>query len=254
MRRFLALGLALATAALAAACAVRWRDGRLLAALARVAQDTPVPLPAQRADEFRARAVAGARAMTWLPYDPFMGTHGDPLGPWGFVVCIDVPLRAYRAAGVPLASLLKESAAAHPGWFKLGPDNAPGNRFFYRRVRNYNDLFRNHPALEASPTPHPGDLAFFGRWHIALVTEAAPDGTWRAVEATPRVWGVKESGSGYLVSQWGEPEFFGRVRAAGQVLSSPHESAPPPPGRRGRRPRGLRASGRRPQGRLARDA
>lgn len=213
MRRTLALGLSAAALALAAACVVRWRGAGLLETLARVAQDTPVPVPAGRADEVRARAVAGARALRWQPYDPLMGMYGDPLGPWGFVVCIDVPLRAYRAAGIPLASLLKESARSHPEWFKIGPDNAPDNRFFYRRVRNYNDLFRRHPALEASPTPRPGDLAFFGRWHIALVTEVAPDGTWRAVEASPRVWGVKESDDAYLVGQWGRPEFFGRVRS-----------------------------------------
>lgn len=212
MRRSLALGLSLAASALAVAGFVRWRNARLLAGLAGIPQDTPVPLPAGRADPVRARAVAGARAMRGLPYDPFMGTHGDPLGPWGFVVCIDVPLRAYRAAGVPLAELLRDSARAHPEWFKIGPENSPDNRFFYRRVRNYNDLFRRHPDLEASPAPRPGDLAFFGRWHIALVTEAAPDGSWRAVEATPRVWGVKESGSDYLLRQWGEPEFFGRLR------------------------------------------
>ena len=203
----------LSVAALAAACAVRWRGAVLSARVVRVAQDTPVPVPAERAEEVRARAVAGARAMRWLPYDPLMGMYGDPLAPWGFVVCIDVPLRAYRAAGVPLAALLKESARGHPEWFKIGPDNSPDNRFFYRRVRNYNDLFRRHPALEAAPTPRAGDLAFFGRWHIALVTEVAGDGTWRAVEASPRVWGVKESGDAYLVGQWGPPEFFGRLRA-----------------------------------------
>lgn len=210
----MALGLSLAALAFGTACFVRWRNAWLLADLESVPQDTAVPL--QDAAQVRARAVAGARAMRWLPYDPFMGTHGDPLTRWGFVVCIDVPLRAYRAAGVPLAALLKESARTHPAWFKIGPENSPDNRFFYRRVRNYNDLFRNHPALEASSTPQPGDLAFFGRWHIALVTDAAPDGTWRAVEATPRVWGVKESGNAYLERQWGAPEFFGRIRGAGR--------------------------------------
>lgn len=213
MRRSLALGLSVAAAALLAACVVRWRGADLLAELGRIAQDTPVPVPEARADAVRARVVAGARAMRWLPYDPLMGMYGDPLGPWGFVVCIDVPLRAYRAAGVPLAALLKASALSHPGWFKIGPDNSPDNRFFYRRVRNYNDLFRSHPSLAASPAPQAGDLAFFGRWHIALVTEVAPDGSWRAVEASPRVWGVKESGDAYLIRQWGRPEFFGRVRS-----------------------------------------
>lgn len=213
MRRLPALGLSLAALAFGTACFVRWRNARLLATLESIPQDTAVPL--KDAAHSRARAIAEARAMRWLPYDPFMGTRGDPLTPWGFVVCIDVPLRAYRAAGVPLADLLKESALAHPWWFKIGPDNSPDNRFFYRRVRNYNDLFRNHPALEASATPRPGDLVFFGRWHIALVTEATPDGDWRAVEATPRVWGVKESGHDYLVKQWGPPEFFGRLKESG---------------------------------------
>lgn len=206
------MALSVVALAFATACLVRVRKARLLKALGEIPQDRAVPLKADEAESVRARAVAGARAMRWLPYDPFMGTHGDPLTPWGFVVCIDVPLRAYRAAGVSLAALLKESAQTQPGWFKIGPENAPDNRFFYRRVRNYNDLFRNHPALEASPTPKAGDLAFFGRWHIALVTEATPDGAWRAVEATPRVWGVKESGNDYLEKLWGKPEFFGRLR------------------------------------------
>jgi len=84
-------------------------------------------------------------------------------------------------------------------------------------MKHYNDLFRNHPALEASPLPKAGDLAFFGRWHIALVTQVGTDGAWRAVEASPRVWGVKESGSRYLERQWGPPVFFGRPRGtAGQ--------------------------------------
>jgi hypothetical protein len=69
--------------------------------------------------------------------------------------------------------------------------------------------------LEASATPRPGDLVFFGRWHIALVTEVSPDGAWRAVEATPRVWGIKESGNDYLVKQWGRPSFFGHPRGRG---------------------------------------
>lgn len=217
MRRSRALALSAVALALAIAGFVRVRNARLLRALEGVPQDTALPLKAAEAEAVRARAVAGARAMSWLPYDPFMGTHGDPLTPWGFVVCIDVPLRAYRAAGVPLAALLKESARTNPGWFKIGPDNAPDNRFFYRRVRNYNDLFRNHPSLEASPTPRAGDLAFFGRWHIALVTEATPDGAWRAVEATPRVWGVKESGNDYLQRQWGAPEFFGRLKVESKL-------------------------------------
>ena len=223
MRRRLILAIATAALAFATAAVVRWRNAWLLADLARVPQDTVLPLTPELATEAAGRAVEGARAMRWLPYDPFMGTHGDPLTPWGFVVCIDVPLRAYQNAGIPLASLLKESAAAHPTSFKIGPDNAPDNRFFYRRVRNYYDLFENHPALEAAATPRPGDLVFFGRWHIAVVTEVSPDGAWRAVEATPRVWGVKESGSDYLIKQWGEPAFFGRPRAT----SGPRPTARP---------------------------
>lgn len=189
------------------AVAVRWRNARLLAALEGIPQTVRPPLT----DHDRAKAVEGARAMAFLPYDPFMGTHGDPLKPWGFVVCIDVPLRAYRAAGVPLAEMLKESAQEHPDWFEISPSNSPKDPFFYRRVRNYNDLFRRHPDLQAAKRPRAGDLAFFGRTHIALVTEVLPDGSWRAVEATPRVWGVKESGSEYLTGQWGAPAFFGRL-------------------------------------------
>lgn len=212
MSRRLAVPLLTAALALAALVCVRRRNAFLLERLADTPQTIRPPLARDDAEGVRRRIAAEARAMRGLPYDPFMGRYGDPLGRWGFVVCIDVPVRAYRAAGVSLPDILKESAWAHPDWFKIDPGNSPRDPFFTRRVRNYHDLFSRHPALEAADSPQPGDLAFFGRWHIGLVTEAGSDGRWKAVEATPRRWGTVEAGDEALTRSWGKPDFFGRLR------------------------------------------
>ncbi|MDE2292162.1 MAG: hypothetical protein KGL53_08775 [Elusimicrobia bacterium] len=221
MRRmlFAASGLALVLllgAALAAWCRAA-ESSRLAAA---IKEQVPVPLPAARAEGVRERAVAYARSMG-APYDPLMGEYGDPFGRLGFVVCVDVPIRSYMSAGVSLPGLLRAAAHEHPEWFRIGPGNAPSNRFFYRRVRNYVDLFRRDPALEASETPRPGDLAFFGRWHVALVTHGGLDGTWKAVEASgPSVF-VREWDGDVLTERWGAPAFFGRLRAGRPPTSLP---------------------------------
>lgn len=199
-RLLLLLGLAAALAGAAARRVHAREAARLDAALA----GGPAPDPA-------ARAVAYARSMRAL-YDPLKGMYGDPLRRLGFVVCVDVPLRAYASAGVSLPELLRRAAREHPGWFKLGPDNPPKSPFFVRRVRNYSDLFSNHPDLETSASPRPGDLAFYGRWHIGLVTEVAPDGSYTVAEARGPILPVTERGDAALTKRWGKPSFFGRLR------------------------------------------
>ncbi|MBI5595414.1 MAG: hypothetical protein HY928_04925 [Elusimicrobia bacterium] len=220
--KLLALG---AAAALAALFSVRLRNAALLARLSGIPQSIQPPLSQNDARGVRERIVREARAMRGLPYDPFKGRYGDPLKPWGFVVCIDVPVRSYQAAGVSLPRLLSESARAHPEWFRAGPGNLPQDPFFPRRVRNYYDLFTHHPDLQAASEPAAGDLAFFGRWHIGLVTAAGPDGRWRAVEATPRRWGVVERDGEALVRTWGQPHFFGRLRESAPQVSTRSSSS-----------------------------
>lgn len=212
--------LAVAGLAGAAAAAAAWahaaESGRLAAS---VDASLGAPLPAERARAVRAAAVAYGRAMR-APYDPLMGKYGDPLRRLGFVVCIDVPLRAYANAGLSLPALLREAAREHPDWFRTGRDNPAAGPFFARRVRNYSDLFRHHPGLEVSSSPQAGDLAFFGRWHVGLVTEVDAAGRYKVVEASgPSVF-VREWSDEAEARRWGRPTLFGRVReAAARPLS-----------------------------------
>ena len=161
--------------------------------------------------------------MLRTPYDPLMGMYGDPFGRVGLVVCIDVPIRSYQAAGVALPLLLKDTARAHPEIFKIEPNNTPGNPFFYRRVRNYAPLFQRHPLLMASKEPQPGDLAFYGAFHIALVVDVRKDGTFDVIEASPRKGRVAVSDGAYMERTWGKPAFFGRIRDGGTDLLRPAE-------------------------------
>lgn len=158
------------------------------------------------------QAIQYAHSMLNIPYDPLMGKKDDFFGKAGFVVCIDVPVRSYLWAGVSMPSLLRASAKAHPEWFKIGPDNAPDNPFFYRRVRNYYDLFQRHSGLEASQSPQAGDWIFYGRIHIALVTWVDKDGRFKAIEAAPESGRVVERTSKKLLKMRGKPDFFGRIR------------------------------------------
>lgn len=163
--------------------------------------------------EVRNSAVTYARSMRGLPYDPLKGEQGDPFGKIGFVVCIDVPLRAYMHAGFDPAGMLRQAAQEHPSWFSIDKGNQPGNRFFYRRVRNYVGLFKNHPALETSGRPQPGDWAFFGPYHIALVSTVFPDGRYEVIEASGRKMHVGTNTGEKMEQTWGPPLFFGRWRA-----------------------------------------
>jgi len=170
----------------------------------------PTDVPTQ--SNLAERSVAVAKSMLYTPYDPFMGGLHNALGCSGFVVCIDVPVRAYVNAGVPITEILKDSTKKHPEWFQISPQNRPDNEFFYRRVRNYYPLFKNHPDLEASDKPQPGDWAFFGNFHIALVSSIMPDGTYQVVEANPNWLYVRISDQKYMDKTWGRAAFFGRVK------------------------------------------
>ena len=111
-----------------------------------------------------------------------MGRFGDPFSKVGFVVCIDVPVRAYQSVGINMPALLREAAQEHREWFSIGPDNPPSSSFFYRRVRNYIPLFRNHSQLTTDSKPHVGDWVFYGKNHIALVINVEADGHLRSLK------------------------------------------------------------------------
>ena len=201
----------LAVLALLCAVAVFWartaKENARLKEISGKAAGVPADLTAAVA-----QAVAFAESMEWKPYDPLMGRYGDPFGKLGFVVCIDVPVRAYQAAGIDMPAMLRQAAREHREWFSIGPDNPPSSSFFYRRVRNYHPLFRNHPRLVADPAPRVGDWAFYGKTHIALVVEVEPDGRFVVIEASPHKGRVAYSDSEYMADTWGPPAFFGRLK------------------------------------------
>lgn len=167
---------------------------------------------------FAGRAVTIARSMLNTPYDPFMGGLNNRFGRWGFVVCIDVPVAAYTNEGIPITKILKDYAGKHPEWFEISLRNSPDDPFFYRRVRNYYPLFKNHPDLVVSDKPQPGDWAFFGKFHIALVSSIEPDGTYQVVEANPYWLHVRISSQKYMEKTWGPAAFFGRVKNLKDLL------------------------------------
>jgi hypothetical protein len=159
-----------------------------------------------------AQAAGYALSMKNIPYDPIMGKLHNVLGKAGMVVCIDVPVRSWLRAGLSMPALLKQSAAIHPEWFKIDPSNHPDSPFFYRRVRNYYQLFQKHPGLVHDDKPQVGDWAFYGTTHIALVTAVSENGDTNLVEASPFKLRVAVSTIEEMEKTWGRVSFFGRIR------------------------------------------
>lgn len=155
--------------------------------------------------------VAAARALVGRASDPLMGKYDNLLGRIGFLVCTDVAVDAWLAAGWSLPHQLRDAATAAPGAFAIAPDNLPGDPNFVRRVRNYVDLFDHAPGLTLADAPRPGDLAFYGRAHVALVVDVHSVG-YRVVEAHgPRV-AVQEGAA--VEARTGARGRFGRVAQA----------------------------------------
>lgn len=135
----------------------------------------------------REKVVAEARRLRGILYDPLQGMYGDLGGRLGLIVCMDVPVIAYRNAGASVRRLLEGAYAKDASPFSPR-DGRPGNPFFHRRARN---LFAYcKAACRLTVEPRPADVAFFSRGpagditHIALVSEAGAGGAVRLVEAS----------------------------------------------------------------------
>jgi hypothetical protein len=126
--------------------------------------------------------VAHANQLLGRRSDPLMGQYDNLLGRIGFLVCVDVVVESWLAAGLSLPALLREVAEESPVWFSIRTDNDPHDPNFVRRVRNYRDLFEHHPNLMFDDHPAAGDLAFYGRNHVALVTQSNGS-TYTVIEA-----------------------------------------------------------------------
>ena len=111
-----------------------------------------------------------------------------------------------------MPALLKQSALIHPEWFNIDSFNYPESPFFYRRVRNYYQLFEKHPELVRDHKAQIGDWAFYGTTHIALVTAISEDGDIKLVEASPFKLRVAVSTIEEMEKTWGPASFFGRIK------------------------------------------
>ena len=78
-------------------------------------------------------------------------------------------------------------------------------------MRNYYNLFEHHPDLEMENRPRPGDWAFYGRYHVALVVSVVDDGGFEVIEADNFRFRVVRRDDEYMDRVWGQPSFFGRI-------------------------------------------
>lgn len=183
----------------------------------------------------RGRVVAEARKLIGVLYDPLQGYFGDPFGRSGLIVCMDVPVIAYRNAGASLRRLLEADFEAHPDRYRSN-GGKPGDPFFHRRARNLHAFCAGSGRLDLGGPPRPGDVAFYsGRrqgmvTHIALVSAVRPDGSYDVVEAsrdhfylTREAPGEEILRRGFVFRGFGDVLGYG---AAGN-LSPPAVSHPP---------------------------
>ncbi|MGE5480713.1 MAG: DUF1287 domain-containing protein [Chloroflexota bacterium] len=135
-----------------------------------------------------------ARKLKGTFYEYFKGLYENIGGKAGFLVCYDVPRIAYRKAGLSLDVLLREDYAKNKD--NYNPEkgiNLPNTDYFFRRTRNlYAYCEGNGKLIKNCLKPRPGDVLFYGRYHITLVIEVNPDGTINEVESAPETIFITE--------------------------------------------------------------
>jgi uncharacterized protein YijF (DUF1287 family) len=144
------------------------------------------------------KVVASARQLIGTPYDPLMGRHNNIGGKVGYIVCSDVPNIAYGLSGYSLKKMLEKDFEKHPAAYNTADGNKPGNPYFHRRARNlYAYFVVNGKLIGPAGEPALGDMVFYRSHpkgyiaHVALVTEAGPDG-YHVVESAPETLWTKE--------------------------------------------------------------
>ena len=140
-------------------------------------------------DVDRGRIVHEARKLVGIWYDPLQGYLGNVGGRAGLIVCMDVPVIAYRNAGASIKRLLEVDYAAHRERYGTR-SGSPGDPFFHRRARNLYTYCKGNGRLDLEGPPRPGDVVFMS-WapfgaisHIAVVSDVRPDGSYWVVEAS----------------------------------------------------------------------
>jgi uncharacterized protein YijF (DUF1287 family) len=140
-------------------------------------------------DVDRGRVVREARNLIGVWYDPLEGYLWNVGGRAGLIGSMDVPLIAYRNAGVSIRRLLEADYRAHPDRYG-SRSGAPGDPLFHRRARNLYAYCKGNGRLDPVGPPRPGDVVFLSRAplgtvsHIAIVSQVRADGSYSVVEAS----------------------------------------------------------------------
>lgn len=131
--------------------------------------------------------VSNARKMEGTLYDYSQGKYDNLAGKLGFLVCVDIPKISYAEAGIYFEQILSEDFNKHSNLYDTEDGiNTPSTSFFYRRTRNYYRYFElNNKLIKNCESPKVGDLVFYGKDHIALVSEVHDDGTYNEIETAP---------------------------------------------------------------------
>lgn len=135
-----------------------------------------------------------AKQLKGVVYDFSQGAFHNAGGKAGFIVCVDIIDIAYSQSGFPFEEYLKKDYLKNKDSYTVkGLYNTPDTPFFFRRVINYYTYCENNGSLIKQCTrPQKGDLVFYGKEHIALVSKDNDDGTYNEIEAI---------GSGIIVQE-----------------------------------------------------
>jgi hypothetical protein len=152
--------------------------------------------------------VGNARSLEGILYDFSMGSLNNKLSDFGFIVCADLIDISFSKSGYPLENRMKEDFIVNRKSYNT--ENGVNNldtKYFYRRSRNIKQFCINNGFyIEHCTYPLPGDIIFYGDYHVALVTSSLKNGYIKQIEALPNQIMVME-----LKKKWNNNP-VGRIR------------------------------------------
>ena len=157
------------------------------------------------------QVVDNAKKLKGVLYDFSQGNFNNIGGKAGFIVCVDVVDISYSRAGFPIEEYLKQDYAKNKeSYISKGLHNTPATSFFFRRVQNYYTYCENNGLLiKQCMQPQQGDLVFYGKNHVTLVSKSNNDGTYNEIESI---------GSGIIVQEHINKKWV--TKDVGRILGS----------------------------------
>jgi hypothetical protein len=131
--------------------------------------------------------IKNARKLKYVIYDFSMGSCNNYFSNFGFIVCADLIDIAFSKSGYPIESEMKKDYLKNKSKYNLENGiNDINTKYFYRRSRNIKQFCMNKGFyIENCTDPHPGDIIFYGNYHVALVTTEIKNGYIQQIEALP---------------------------------------------------------------------